>query len=296
MSLQAREQPASLVILGSPVRHSLSPVFQNAAMEARNLPGGYRALEVASSELARTFNLLRASRTGGNVTIPHKEAAYSLCDNVTETARRTGAVNTFWFESGNLSGHNTDVAGVRATIKALSTDFADSKARRISNAMVLGSGGSAASVLLALQLAGVSTIVMSARTPRRGQTLFERVGVEGEVVAYGSSESAAAIAEAQLIVNCTPLGLKDDDPLPVELGDCRDDTIVFDLVYRRGSENGTPWVKAARQRGLVAEDGLRMLVEQGAAAFELWFGGSAPRREMWQALGVEEPASWGARP
>ncbi|MES2521128.1 MAG: shikimate dehydrogenase [Gemmatimonadota bacterium] len=268
--------PAALVLLGHPVAHSLSPQFQNAALEACRLPQRYTAVDTAPdalpallAQLAR--DSLSGSGTAGNVTLPLKELVFGAAAHTSALAQRVGAVNTFWFDDGALYGHNTDVAGVERAILSLCPDGIAGVP-----CAVLGAGGSAAAVLVALQTLGAGPITMWSRTPARVRTLSSRVGVAVTAV----PDLADALRPAQLVVNATPVGLHDDAMIvqpPMLPADCA----VLDLVYRRGE---TAWVRACRAAGVPAQDGLRMLVEQGAAAFECWFGIEAPRDVMWRAL------------
>lgn len=284
----AGERPSRLVILGHPVAHSRSPVFQGAAMAACGIPLTYERLDVPPDRLAEALLRCAQTGTGGNVTIPHKEGVALRADRLSDVARRAGAVNTFWFERGLLYGHNTDVDGVRATVLALTGH------RVPERAVLLGSGGSAAAVLLVLAELGVSHLTIVARTPARTQSLLARTGVVGRVMNLHDSQVADVVGNADLVVNSTPLGLHDHDLYPIDPAVLTSRAAVFDLVYRGQradrSPQGTAWVRAARARGLHAEDGLRMLVEQGAAAFRSWFGVDAPREAMWQALGETMPS------
>lgn len=276
--MRARVRPARLVIIGHPIAHSLSPVFQNAALQALQLPLRYEALDVAPSALRDTMMRLALEQAGGNVTIPHKEAVAAMA-RCSPLAERVGAVNTFWHHDGELVGHNTDVAGASATIAALQPDGVHNI-----RCALLGAGGSAAAVLMALHEAGCAEISVAARTPARAHQLAERIGVRIDVV----SDADAAVRGAALVINATPIGLR-DDAMPIAPEQLASNASVFDLVYRRG---GTPWVRACRAAGHRAEDGQRMLLEQGAAAFTCWTGMTAPRDVMQRALddGVESSA------
>ncbi len=291
----ASDPPRGLVILGHPVAHSLSPLFQGAALAHAGLAVAYDRLDVPPAQLDAALDALRAQGVAGNVTLPHKEAMASRADRLTQRAHRAGAVNTFWWDGGTVVGHNTDVDGVRATLAALAP------AGIRGPVAILGSGGSAAAVLVALAELGVTDVHLLARTPARAAALASRVGVRAAVHAFDvdgerdanrpTADSAALLAAAALVVNTTPVGMQDRrQPVPIDSLGAH--TRVFDLVYRR---EGTAWVAAARARGLTAEDGLRMLVEQGAAAFETWFDRPAPRAVMWSALGVPMPAPDRAR-
>jgi shikimate dehydrogenase len=282
----ARTPPSALVVLGQPVARSLSPVFQNAALQASQITVQYDRREVAPDELDAVLAECRARNCSGNVTMPHKAAVFERAAHRTPMAERTGAVNTFWWEDGHLMGHNTDVAGITATLRALCPRGIDG------DVLVLGAGGSAAAVLVALEgaqrAAGAHTIVM-ARTPARGDALVRRVKAEAQVVADGTPISWSRVA---LVINATPKGMGSDDALPMLPALLSPHTAVFDLVY---TPESTRWVNEARARGLDAEDGLRMLVEQGAAAFETWFETPAPREAMWRALGVPMPSPHAVR-
>lgn len=266
----AATRPTRLVVLGHPIAHSRSPVFQNAALAACGIDVHYEAVDVAPDQLERTMRDLGVDGAGGNVTIPHKEAVAQLA-HCTPLAHRIGAVNTFWHEAGVLHGHNTDVAGALASIRALCPDGVAHGA-----CVVLGAGGSAGAILVALSLAGCTDIRIVARTRARATHLCERTGVIARVF----DSSADALVDAVLVVNATPVGLRDDE-LPCEPEQLAPRTAVFDLVYRDGE---TPWVRACRDAGHRAEDGQRMLLEQGAASFECWFGINAPRDVMRAAL------------
>ncbi|GAB1341308.1 hypothetical protein MASR1M101_04350 [Gemmatimonas sp.] len=227
-----------------------------------------------------------ASRTGGNVTIPHKEQVFALCTHLTAAAQRTHAVNTFWWHGPDLCGHNTDIDGVTATLTALCPpEFAH-------EIVVLGAGGAAAAVLVAIEQHAIlhaSPVRIVSRTSARAAALVAKLGSRATPVA---AIDEIAWSQVGLVINATPLGMHSGDDLPVAPSLLASHTRVFDLVYRR---EGTAWVHAARARGLIAEDGLRMLVEQGAAAFACWFGVQPSREVMWASLGVDRPDDHAAR-
>jgi shikimate dehydrogenase len=257
------------LLLGHPVAHSLSPRMQNAALEAAGIPLRYEAVDVAPAHWAETLPLLIATRAAGNVTIPHKEAMYAACARVSPVAERVAAVNTFWVEDGALMGHNTDVGGFDAAIRAV---FGPPGAWRVA---VLGAGGAAAAVLAAVERWPGATASLAARTQDRAAALVARF----PRVVRAEASYQDAVAGADLVVNATPLGLH-GEPGPVDPAELGAGTRVYDLVYQR---HGTAWVTAAKARGLRAADGLGMLVEQGALAFERWFGVVPDRTLMWRA-------------
>jgi len=156
------KRPGRLVLLGHPVGHSLSPVFQSAALKAAKIPLVYEALDVTGRELRRVIRGLRDSNAAGNVTIPHKIAVHDLCDELTDLAAKVGAVNTFWMESGKLHGDNTDVGGFEAAALALLGGETD-RARIV----VLGAGGAAAAVLAAAEEWSDAQVTVVARNNER---------------------------------------------------------------------------------------------------------------------------------
>ena len=243
-----RELPGRLVLLGHPVAHSLSPTFQNAALHAAGIPLSYEAIDVAPRDLRVLLRQLKSVAAAGNVTIPHKIAVHNSCDALTDIAARVGAVNTFWFNSGQLHGDNTDVAGFDAAARALLGG--DQQNARI---VMFGSGGAAAAVLATVEQ-------------------WPNARVEKSL--------GDALSDANFVVNATPVGQK-DDTMPLDVGMISKSAAVMDLVYRRG---GTPWVKAARAQGNRAADGLPMLIEQGALSFQRWFGFEPDREAMRKSL------------
>ncbi|GAC1516771.1 MAG: shikimate dehydrogenase [Gemmatimonadaceae bacterium] len=262
--------PGRLVLLGHPVAHSLSPAFQNAALRSAGLPLTYEALDVTPAELSAEITRLVELRAAGNATIPHKETVRVLCDTVTPVAERVGAVNTFWVEDGKLCGDNTDVAGFASSVAGV----VGREPRNVTVA-VIGAGGSAAAVVAAVEQWEGCRAVVWGRTAPRAAALAARFAC-----ATPAATLSAAIHGAGIVVNATPIGIGSDD-MPVDPALCRRQSIIVDLVYRRGE---TPWVRRARRHGLRAIDGLPMLIEQGALAFERWFGRTADREAMWNAV------------
>lgn len=264
--------PSRLVLLGHPVAHSLSPLFQNAALRTIGSRLVYEALDVAPDALHTTVRALAGQRAAGNATVPHKEALFALCDRRTALADRVAAVNTFWVDDdGALVGDNTDVGGfdalVTAVVGALPTGC---------RVALLGAGGSAAAVLTAIERWGGCEVALFNRT--RGRP--ERLAARFPVVTRIATSTSEVVEHARLIVNATSIGL-DGEAEPLGLTAVASDVAVIDLAYRRGR---TPWVRSAQALGLRASDGLPMLLEQGALAFERWFHQPAPRDVMRRAL------------
>jgi shikimate dehydrogenase len=271
MTDHARARPSRLVLLGHPLGHTLSPAIHGAALRSAGIEVEYRALDVPPDALPATLEALVAEEAAGNVTIPHKGAVAARCDRLTAVARRAGAANTFWCDDGALVGHNTDVGGFDASVRALVGE--SPRAQRVS---LVGAGGAAAGVLAAVERWPGSDVRVWNRTAARAASLAERFG--GVRVAHTLGD---ALADATLVVNATSLGLR-DDTLPVPIEELPPDAVVLDLVYRPGE---TAWVRAARDAGHRAADGLPMLIEQAALAEECWFDVPADREAMWRAVG-----------
>ena len=264
-------RPSRLVLLGHPVAHSLSPAFQNAALRRAGIPLEYAALDVPPERLDAVLDALAREGAAGNVTIPHKARVAARCARLTPIAGRVGAVNTFWSEGGALVGDNTDVGGVDAAVRELLGG-----APRGARIALLGAGGAAAAVLAAAERWDAATVAVHARSEASAAALVRRFSAIARVAPL----AADALAGATLVVNATPVGMR-DDALPVEAASLPRGAAVLDLVYRRGE---TAWVRAARARGHAARDGLAMLVEQGALAFARWFGIEPDREAMRAAV------------
>lgn len=275
-----------VALLGDPVAHSLSPRMHAAAFAALGLRWAYVALRVLPSDLPEAVRGLRAlGFAGANITVPHKEAAAQLVDRLDEVARACGAVNTIVFGEGRRAyGYNTDVAGVRRTLEHMGFRAAGSRAA------VLGAGGSARAVCVALAQEGAAEILLFARRVERAEflagqmsTLFPRV----RFAAHPLEPSAlrAHLREADLLVNATPVGMHPDrDASPVSSPDLLHPRMaVFDLVYQPPR---TRLLQLAEQAGARTIGGLLMLAYQGAASFELWTGKPAPVEVMLQAIGA----------
>ena len=265
------DAPSRLVLLGHPVAHSISPQFQNAALRAAGIPLVYETLDVPPDTLDVVLGRLREERAAGNVTIPLKELVAARCVRLSPLARRVGAVNVFWHESGELVGDNSDVGGAEIIMRALTGGYL--AGARIA---LVGAGGSAASVLAAAERCGVREVRVYNRNMARAEQLVSRF----PQIARAEPTLEGALAGATLVVNATPVGLHDASfPVPLDL--LPPGCAVFDLAYTRGE---TAWVTAARAAGHRAADGEGMLIEQGAIAFEQWFGIAPDRNAMWQAI------------
>jgi len=263
--------PGRLVLLGHPLSHSLSPRFQNAALVAAGIPLRYEAVDVEPTAFEDVVATLKGQNTAGNVTIPFKERMHDACGVLSPLAQRVGAVNVFWIdEDGRLVGDNSDVGGFDAAVATLL-----GACPRDITVGLLGAGGAAAAVLAAVETWPGCTAHVYNRTPERARLLCERFGAVAQPV-----DDVGVIAGAQLVVNATSIGIR-DDAYPLSPSLIAPGAAVIDLVYRPGE---TAWIRALRARGHRACDGLPMLIEQGALAFERWFGVAPDREVMWRSV------------
>ena len=265
-------------IIGHPVAHSLSPVFQSAAFAACGLDATYERWDTSSEALrGRVVSLSAAGYLGANVTIPHKEAVIPFLDELGGQSARVGAVNTIVNRGGRLYGFNTDGPGFVAALK--NEARFDPAGRSI---LILGAGGAARGIAFALAEAQAGRITIANRSVARA----ERLAGDIAGVASGSIDvtpAPGAVEAYDCIVNCTSIGMDgggSEGESPVALDTARPGTLVVDIVY---APEETPLLRDARARGLAVLGGLPMLIYQGGLAFELWTGVAAPIDVMFDA-------------
>lgn len=278
--------PTLAVLFGHPVGHSLSPIMHDAAFTARGIDGRYQAWDVAPAALAGAVQRMRASDTllGANVTVPHKETVAQHLDALTPDARRLGAVNTLLREGERLVGHNTDALGLAVALRALRTPPAPGLA------VVLGAGGAARAAVAVLLAAGCRVRVHN-RTHARAAALVAALRGGGDAEAIDATELRTVVPRADWLVNTTSVGMRGGPPgNPLPDGLLPRSGAVVDLVYR---PRPTPLLAAAAAAGLETQDGVPMMVHQGAASFTAWTGQDAPvdamRAAVERALSAETP-------
>jgi shikimate dehydrogenase len=277
-------EPLQAGVIGYPLKHSVSPQFQQPAFDHLGLPVRYTAHEIPPYAVA---GFLAALRHGGwlgcNVTIPHKRAVFDGVDELTAEARAIGAVNTVVVQGDRLLGHNTDAAGfMRALVDEAHFDVAGQEV------VMLGAGGAGLAVAVGLAGAGARRLWIANRSLERAQALAGRVAALGGALQPAALPLDPAalrepVAGAALLVNCTSIGMwggpaPDASPVPAEL--LGPHLLVYDLVYNPAR---TPLLAAAEAAGARIQEGLPMLVYQGAAAFERWTGQAAPVEVMMAA-------------
>ncbi|MBM5820165.1 MAG: shikimate dehydrogenase [Cyanobacteria bacterium K_DeepCast_150m_m2_101] len=287
-----RGTTALVGLLGDPVHHSLSPVMQNAALQAMGLDWVFLALPTPAEELATVVRALEAMGCRGlNVTIPHKQAVAALCRELSPLAERLGAVNALVpLPGGGWHGTNTDVEGFCAPLRREGTTWSGKRA------VVLGCGGSARAVVAGLVDLGFGSIQLAGRRPEALNAFLndgQAWAPQLQALPWGSdgADLGEALAEADLVVNTTPVGMASaSNPAAAEacplsepeLSALQPSSCVYDIIY---TPRPTQLLQRAAARGCHSLDGLEMLVEQGAAALRLWSGRSdVPVAVMRQAL------------
>jgi shikimate dehydrogenase len=263
-------------VIGDPVAHSISPAMQQPALDALGVPATYELWRTPAAALPARLASLRAPDVlGANVTAPHKQAVMDALDDVSVLARRAGAVNTIINRDGRLLGDNTDIYGFATALYAVCSDAAQR------SALILGAGGAARGVVLALEQLGLTDIRIANRNPQRAaQLAADLAPTPLNVLSSALDVLRAVLPQIGILINATSLGWHPGEwPLEAEsLNLLPAEAVVFDLTYR-----DTELLRAARARSLQAADGLAMLVHQGARALELWTGAAAPGDVMLDA-------------
>ena len=250
-------------VTGHPIAHSRSPKIHGHWLATYGIDGSYQAIDVAPADFAAFLGSLRDNGyRGGNVTIPHKEAAFAGVTRRDHAADAIGAVNTLWFEDGILWGGNTDGVGFAANLDDHAPGWAAN-----GPAVVLGAGGASRAVIHALKERRITDIRVVNRTLSRAEELRDLFGAG--VSAHGAEAVDELLADAGLLINTTALGMHGNEALAADPAGLPGHAIVTDIVY---VPLETPLLAAARKRGLKTVDGLGMLLHQAVPGFERWFG------------------------
>lgn len=251
-------------VIGHPISHSKSPTIHNHWIAKYGLSGEYKAIDIAPCNLENDIRkLIDDGYAGFNVTVPHKQAIFALCDEVDNKARDIGAVNTVVIRDGKLHGTNTDAFGfienVRETIPTI--DFAKGLC------VVFGAGGAARAVVHGLLGAGANDIVITNRTEDKAKDICAMDDTKVMSVNWG--DRSPVLKKAAFVVNTTSLGMRGKDPLEIDLSSLAKDAVVSDIVY---VPLMTDLLQAAHDRGNQVVTGIGMLLHQARPAFEKWFG------------------------
>jgi len=281
--------PLRLAVLGDPVAHSASPPMHNAALAACGIDARYGRLHVRPEEFGEALRLMVGRGfIGANCTIPHKAAALAAVDEADENARRAGGVNTIIFgEDGRLFGSSTDGPGfARAAREQLGIELREVRV------LILGAGGGAGrAVAMECASAGARGLTLINRSVEKLQPLHAAVAAfypreQLALAPWEDSALARALAAADLIVNCSALGMKAGDASPIPAGLLTARHLLYDTIYTAAR---TPLMRAADSAGARSANGLSMLLHQGAIAFEHWFQRPAPLEVMRAALAAHAP-------
>jgi len=257
--------PPLAAVLGWPIGHSRSPRLHGHWLARYRIEGYYVPIALPPAAFADGLRSLPAlGFRGVNVTIPHKEAALALAGETTDRAREIGAANTLTFGAdGTIHADNTDAYGFLANLRQEAPDWRAESGP----ALVLGAGGASRAIIAALLADGCPEVRVANRTRARAEGLREHFGVRVAPVDWAAVEAAAG--DAATVVNTTPVGMEGVEAVPLDLGSVASGALVTDIVY---GADPTPFIRAARARGLTAVDGVGMLLHQGVPGFERWFG------------------------
>lgn len=284
------DPPVRLGVLGDPVAHSLSPVFQNAALKACGIPAAYARIHASAAEFPAALRALApAGFLGANVTIPHKAAALAGVDVADSYSRSAGSVNTILVDGERLLGFNTDGPGlVRAVREEFNVDLRDLRV------VLLGAGGGAGrAIAVQCAIEGCERLVLANRTLEKAARLArelaprfhsEKISGPGERIAAIPMEPEPLrreLANADIVINATSLGMKRTDPPALPPALITPNLLIFDTVYSAGAPR---LLEDAAAAGARCANGLSMLLHQGALAFEIWFNRPAPLDVMRAAL------------
>ena len=271
-------------VIGNPLRHTLSPAMQNAALSKLNIPGLYMAIQLPKKSLKQFFETLdQFSVRGINVTVPYKEAVIPFLSELDETAKKIGAVNTIQRKGRRFRGYNTDVYGFLTSLKR---DLG--VAPKGKSVLVIGAGGAAKACLYGLLVSSVKKIVIVNRTRSKATALSIALGklfkkADIEVFSLSELKKKEFIAQFDLIVNTSACGLRKTDPVLISKRALavNKTLCVYDMIYNPAE---TKLLRAARESGHRVSNGLGMLLYQGVKALEIWTGRKAPIAVMKSAL------------
>ena len=253
-------------VVGHPIAHSQSPAIHGHWLEATGIAGTYEALDLHPDRFEADIRaLVESGFQGVNATVPHKEAALAMADSVDDTARRIGASNTLVFQNGKIEARNTDAYGFWEN---LAPGLFGQVPKR---AVVLGAGGAARAVLVALQDAGVDHITLANRTLSRAQALAEELAETARIdpMTWDDAEDLLNRERTDLLVNTSSRGMKAENPITCALAAQDAQTVVNDIVY---TPLQTALLETAAARGCRTVDGLGMLLHQARPAFQAFFG------------------------
>lgn len=273
MSLEFR----TYCIIGDPIDHSLSPAIHNAAFSSLGLNCSYISFRVQEGQLKNSLDSLRAINIGGfNVTMPHKVRVLEYVDQYDKTVELVGAANTVKNEDGKFCAYNTDVLGFIKPLRQRGIDFSGFEVT------ILGAGGAARAIAVALAgergIANINIVNRNTDRSKELANLLKKLGLKASIVSSDNIQNIAS--KSNLIINTTPLGMKDEQSL-IKSSSIRKDAIVYDIVYKPINTN---LLESARTAGAKVVYGYEMLLEQAIASFKIWFQRDPPIEPMKKVL------------
>ncbi len=274
--------PRTIALLGHPVAHSISPRFQQAALDALGISARYEAWDTVPEDLPAAIERFRSGDVlGGNVTVPHKVAAMRLVDRPDAMVERVGALNTIINRAGLLHATNTDVAGITNALREAGVEAGGA------DIVLIGAGGAARAVVVAMRSAGAARITIANRTAANAHALAVIGGSDLDMRYVPLDEDDAAfrlaVSRARIVIQSTSMGMLHgpaEGVSPVPAAWFSPGQVAFDLVY---VPEETPFLRAAASAGATTVGGLMMLIHQGAEAFRLWLGQEPPVEIMVRA-------------
>lgn len=263
-----------LGVMGDPISHSKSPAMHLAALQETGKQGAYVPLHVKPDGLAEAVKGIKAMGFRGvNVTIPHKVEMLSYMDELDDSARLIGAVNTVVNEGGRLIGYNTDGVGYVRSLKEEAVSSLEGK-----HIVVIGAGGAARGIVYALLLESPALITILNRTIERAEMMAADFSSMGNVQGMSMDDAKQALLHADIVINTTSVGMHPNvHETPIDPADLPEGIVVSDLIY---NPLETKLLSIAKEKGCITHGGLGMFVYQGAIAFEHWFGIPAPVQVM----------------
>jgi len=247
----------NFLVIGQPIKHSLSPILQNYWIKKNNLQAVYEKKEITKREISNLIESMRNKKINGvNITVPFKKEVIPYIDQLTSEADQTQSVNTIYVNKNKLIGHNTDIVGFENAIKKTKYNVVNK------DVLVIGSGGVVPSIIFALQKMKISKITLMNRTKKKAEnlkSLFKNLFVVdwGEVPSF------------DIIINATSVGLNMEDKLDLDLSKSGKDKLFYDVIYNPSETN---FLKTGKNLGNKAENGKMMFLHQASAAFKIWHG------------------------
>lgn len=274
-------KPAKLAVIGDPVKHSKSPQMHQTSLDAQGLNLCYIRVHVEQGRVKEALQKMEAlGFIGTNVTVPHKLEVMEACDSLTETAKQLGAVNTVQFTENGWIGHNTDGPGLA---KALETELGQSFSN--SKTLIVGAGGGAGrAIAIQAALDKCPQLTLANRTVSKLDTIaatIKSIHPDCDLRLISNNEADLCEADADLIINATSLGMKEEDEMPYPTDAIKPHQVFYDAVY---TPPLTKLLKSAQEKGCKVANGQSMLVHQGALSYEMWLGQEAEIELMSQAI------------